>query len=85
MNLSQQEMSDHILKLEKEQAELNLEYRLKRSKQQIKQDLLVFGCNLIASQTTSIVMAGLCGMSDGKDQERYREMFPQLGAGDTLK
>ena len=30
-------------------------------------------------------IGGLTGMSDGKDEERYREMFPQLGAGDTIK
>lgn len=75
--------TDKLVELIESRSEEQLNGRLAAIKLQNQQDLLSLGCYLIATQTTSALIGGLCGMSDGKDNERYQAQF--LGGGDTIK
>ena len=75
--------TDRLFELIEKRSKEQLSCRLAAEKLQTQQDLNRLNCYLISIQSTNIVMAGLNGMSDGKDNKRYQSQF--LGGGNTAK
>lgn len=56
--------TDKLLELIARRSEEQLSDKLTVAKRKSQQDLLSLGCNLIALQTTALVMASVCGVNN---------------------